>query len=70
VTGAKRHGLCTSASGNNVVLVGETEPLAIEISPPCTDPDQSMCTRPRSHWAPGVGRALEHDATGLSARER
>jgi len=49
---------------------GETEPLAIEISPPCTDPDQSMCTRPRSHWAPGVGRALEHDVTGLSARER
>jgi hypothetical protein len=70
VTGAKRHGLCTSGSGNNVVLVAETEPLAIEISPPYTDPDQSMCTRPRSHWAPGVGRALEDDATGLSAKER
>ena len=70
MTGAKRHGLYTSASGNNVVLVGEAEPLAIEISPPCTDPDQSMCTRPRSHCAPVVGRALEHDATGLSATER
>ena len=63
MTGAKRHGLCTSASGNNVVLVAETEPLAIEVSPPCTDPDQSMFTRPvhaghRASAAPSIRRPI------------